>query len=121
MANKNCLEGIACPSCGSEGPFDIGVTTVTKVSDDGCSEICGDVEWKPESYCRCHDCGEAANVAAFTLPPLQEYTITVINNNDSPVETFKVSARSEADASKQAAAHVAREWSNFGYDWSMTQ
>lgn len=33
--NSNVLEGMACPSCGSEGPFQIAFAGLGSFSDDG--------------------------------------------------------------------------------------
>lgn len=62
--NDNCLEGIACQRCGSEGPFAITATTVAMMYDDGC-EGTTDIEWENTSPCVCKSCGHAATVAAF--------------------------------------------------------
>ena len=39
--NSNCLEGIECPHCGSQGPFRVPVRVLGDaiVSDDGIEEI----------------------------------------------------------------------------------
>jgi hypothetical protein len=34
MANTNCLAGIRCPECGSEGPFVIEVTHQVVMGDE---------------------------------------------------------------------------------------
>ena len=62
--NSNCLEGIACPQCESEGPFDITATTVATMYDDGCEQTT-DIEWEDTSSCVCRSCKHAATVAAF--------------------------------------------------------
>jgi DNA-directed RNA polymerase subunit RPC12/RpoP len=59
--NSNCLEGIECPHCGSQGPFRVPVRVVGDaiVSDDGIedlsrseTEFLDDIDW------RCLDCGK---------------------------------------------------------------
>lgn len=62
--NENCLEGMACPKCGSEGPFHITCVCTAKVYDDGVSETT-DHEWDSNSVCYCEKCGTAASVGAF--------------------------------------------------------
>jgi len=42
--NTNCLAGMACPKCGSLGPFYISVSTL---------------------MCRCKACGEISQVGRF--------------------------------------------------------
>jgi hypothetical protein len=65
-SNNNCLEGMGCPNCGSEGPFKIEAVSTFTVSDDG-TEDHGDVEWDDESFCQCEDCDHKGTVADFTL------------------------------------------------------
>ncbi len=63
--NTNCLEGMACPSCGSYGPFTIEALVFLEVSDND-TEQGDDSEWNDDSYCRCHECGEIGTVGTFT-------------------------------------------------------
>jgi hypothetical protein len=65
--NSNCLEGFACPRCGSDGPFDITATTVATMYDDGCDGT-ADIEWEDTSPCVCKSCGHGAQVRAFHRP-----------------------------------------------------
>ena len=65
--NENCLEGMRCPSCGSEGPFTIVVTALSEVSDDG-TENFADVDWGDGSRIWCQDC-EWNGVAVETKLP----------------------------------------------------
>lgn len=37
MANTNCLAGMKCPRCNSEGPFKIAVSIMAMVHDSGVS------------------------------------------------------------------------------------
>jgi len=62
--NNNCLQGIACPKCGSEGPFDISVTCTMTVYDSGSCDNQNE-EWTDESCCTCRDCGNAETVKEF--------------------------------------------------------
>jgi len=64
--NKNCLEGMQCPKCRSFGPFQIEITTIMMVDDEGVDEQCGDNEWNDESYCQCTDCDNSGTVATFS-------------------------------------------------------
>jgi hypothetical protein len=65
LTNENCLEGICCPSCASEGPFDITVTAVSEVHDDG-TEDTNDQEWNDESPIVCKQCHHADIVSTFS-------------------------------------------------------
>ena len=65
MTNENCLRGMRCPHCGSEGPFGIAIDAVYLVSDDGVEEQLGDNDWDAASYCECRACGNAQTVGAF--------------------------------------------------------
>lgn len=64
--NEGVLEGMKCPKCGSFGPFQIEITTVMIVNDEGVDEQCGDNEWNDESYCQCLDCDNSGTVATFS-------------------------------------------------------
>jgi DNA-directed RNA polymerase subunit RPC12/RpoP len=59
--NDNCLEGIECPHCASQGPFRVAVRVLgdALVSDDGIEELdrtetefLDDIDW------RCLNCGK---------------------------------------------------------------
>lgn len=65
MPNTGCLEGFCCPECGSEGPFDIEITTTARVYDSGACDTT-DHEWDDDSPCECVECGHAARVEDFT-------------------------------------------------------
>ena len=67
MANENCLVGMACPKCRSEEPFEIEVTTLVEVADDGTDfpQPGSDAEWGDDSFCRCCNCKHAARVQDF--------------------------------------------------------
>ena len=67
MINDNCLGGMRCPECGSQGPFGIGVTAwAPSVSDDGFDVgTLTDIEWDEGSACRCDACGYDGTVADF--------------------------------------------------------
>jgi hypothetical protein len=64
--NKNCLEGLACPQCKSEGPFFIDGTATFVVCDDG-TDSHSEVSWENESGCSCQ-CGCSGNVGDFKEP-----------------------------------------------------
>ena len=67
MPNTNCLKGMACPKCNSEGPFGIEITLVVEFSDDGSDPFPeGDSEWDDESYCECRSCSFSGTVGDFT-------------------------------------------------------
>jgi hypothetical protein len=64
MANTNCLAGIRCPECGSEGPFIIEVTQQVVMSDDGSEDYCP-LHWDEESYMQCVECDFDGTAADF--------------------------------------------------------
>lgn len=65
MSNDNCLSGMSCPRCGSEGPFNIHCSAWMEVYDDGVSDH-GDVEWSENSLCQCRDCNFIGGVKDFS-------------------------------------------------------
>lgn len=66
MPNTNCLEGMKCPSCGSEGPFNVHISGYMDISDDGTDlHSLGDTEWGDESDISCNGCGAHGKVAGF--------------------------------------------------------
>jgi DNA-directed RNA polymerase subunit RPC12/RpoP len=64
VANVNCLEGMACPKCGSEEPFYISATATFLVYDDGTVSH-AEVEWEQEASIKCDSCGHLGVVADF--------------------------------------------------------
>lgn len=65
MPNRNCLAGMRCPECGSEGTFYITATCSAEVSDDGIEETT-DFSWEDDSPCVCRECGHCGTVGTFT-------------------------------------------------------
>ncbi len=67
MANTNCLKGIQCPDCKSDGPFVITVETSVLMKDDGTwTEIRGDSDdWGIWSFIRCDKCESEGVVSEF--------------------------------------------------------
>ena len=63
--NTNCLKGMQCPKCGSEGPFVIEVPATVLMSDDGEVEHAIDTIWEDTSFCGCDDCDHVGDVADF--------------------------------------------------------
>ena len=53
--NDNCLAGLRCPECSSEGPFHISVTCLATVHDSGTEDF-SCVEWDDSSVCICPSC-----------------------------------------------------------------
>jgi hypothetical protein len=66
MTNTNCLEGMQCPECSSEGPFKISATSLFTVYDDGTDDH-EDVDWYEDSYCQCGECDHSGTLKDFTL------------------------------------------------------
>lgn len=71
MSNENCLKGMRCPECSSEGPFKIAVTAMAEVHDDGTDEI-RDVEWNDAATCKCKECGHVGKVVDFKIPDVDD-------------------------------------------------
>ena len=67
MSNTNCLQGMKCPKCDSEGPFEIEISSIFLVSDEGVGEQLGDNEWTLQSYCGCRDCPHFGTVGSFKI------------------------------------------------------
>ena len=66
--NDNCLAGMACPECKSEGPFRIEISVLVTVGDDGFDySDAGDSGWTDKSRCACVECDHAATVGDFTV------------------------------------------------------
>jgi hypothetical protein len=65
--NENYLEGMRCPRCGSEEPFNIGVNAMVEMCDDGgCDFVDGcDLRWDDDSDCVCPKCEYSASVGDF--------------------------------------------------------
>jgi len=67
MSNSNCLQGLACPSCGNDSMLTIEARVLAVVTDDG-AETFGDMEWNARSYAECPECGHQETLAAFQAP-----------------------------------------------------
>ena len=64
--NSNCLEGVECPRCASQGAFRIAATALFDVEDDGTGDY-EDVEWNDRSYCECKNCHAFGMVYDFQI------------------------------------------------------
>ena len=64
MPNTNCLENIACPTCGQEDRFEIHAAATFEVTDDGTSEGRG-VQWDANSAISCPACREFGRIKDF--------------------------------------------------------
>ena len=64
--NIRLLKGLRCPACGGLQPFEIVVTAIATIYDDG-SERFTDPEWKPASRCVCVACRHAATIREFKV------------------------------------------------------
>lgn len=70
--NTNCLIGIKCPSCGSEGPFIIEVRTQVLMYDNGSEDCDSDNHWDSLSYMRCYECDRDGQAREFFAPEKSE-------------------------------------------------
>jgi hypothetical protein len=66
MSNENCLAGMRCPECKSDGPFQIAGTATFLVFDDGTDDYF-DPEWDAESACQCRECKHIGTVKDFQI------------------------------------------------------
>ena len=65
--NEGVLEGLACPMCEDQGPFDIEVLRWVTVSDSGdTDDEGGDTTWEDDSRIRCLACGHEGTILTFT-------------------------------------------------------
>jgi hypothetical protein len=62
--NTNCLAGLACPKCGSFGPFSIDCQAYFDVHDDG-TDNARDVRWDKNSTTVCQTCDFTAKNVMF--------------------------------------------------------
>jgi hypothetical protein len=67
-ANINCLAGMACPLCGSLEPFELAITIVAAIFDNGVEDF-NVLEWDRATTCQCSTCGHKATVADFDAGP----------------------------------------------------
>ncbi len=65
--NSNCLQGMACPKCGSLQPFVIEANKQFLVYDTGTEDMCSDTHWNKKSYCRCQECDFDGKVQDFQI------------------------------------------------------
>jgi hypothetical protein len=63
--NANCLYGWKCPDCHSYGPFEISVTFLCTMTDEGTEEYYGDTNYDRDSFARCIKCSTRATVRYF--------------------------------------------------------
>lgn len=70
MANKNCLIGMKCLNCGSEGPFMIHSMVWLKVEDDGTGEYYSPT-WGEGSSCTCCACDFRGTVGECTIANIE--------------------------------------------------
>lgn len=100
MANSNCLEGYRCPNCRAEDEFEIAVSTVVTVQDDGFDAAdAHDWEWDDDAYCRCIECNYEATVDEFrTAGGRGQLLVLAINDADCVTALHLVESYVEAMA-----------------------
>lgn len=125
MSNTNCLQGIACPKCQSQGPFNIHACAIVEMTDDG-SDSCTDIEWQPASVITCRVCEHPGKVRDFTAEKLmEEYSVLLRYPdymNDGGNETYygfttaqtpqEAIINVQIDATRENSEQV-QEWSDF--------
>lgn len=70
--NANALKDLACPDCGSRGPFCIDMGSGITVHDAGATVSAEDLYWDFNSYCRCEECDSDGEVKHFTFDGLDD-------------------------------------------------
>ncbi len=68
--NDNCLINVACPKCGSRGPFCVEIRTCVDMEDMGTGDH-GDTE-PTGRYTECKGCGHTGRDSAFYIPGLDQ-------------------------------------------------
>lgn len=86
MANENCLKGMRCSKCHSNGPFHIEAKTIVKVYDDGTDDT-QDFEWGDDSWIQCGECEHTATVKDFRIPELEIQRVLVLSTAHLRKET----------------------------------
>ena len=64
MPNDNCLDGMRCPQCRSEGPFLIQCRAQFEVHDDGSDTFSG-LHWGDDDPAICSECAWVGTVQAL--------------------------------------------------------
>lgn len=85
--NENCLVDVACPACGSRGPFNIAVCTVVEMSDYG-SEDAGDIQYDERSHANCPSCGRYDNYEGFVIEGLDDLLRRAADHDAEQTEAF---------------------------------
>lgn len=67
--NENCLEGLACPQCGSLEPFGIHATCRVVMYDNG-SDHATEYDWDDTDHIECETCGHGGTVKSFRTAQL---------------------------------------------------
>ena len=74
MTNTNCLEGMQCPECKSDGPFRIAATVLVLVEDDGVADDLSGSEWSDDGLCECDECDHSGTVKDFIIKETEAAT-----------------------------------------------
>jgi len=69
LHNENCLAGMLCPRCGSEGPFAIESNCTMEWEDDGSDDDSDSdsPEFSDNAECICKECGLNRKIEAFKI------------------------------------------------------
>ena len=64
--NINCLEGKRCPQCGSYGPFEVVVSRLILLYDDGSDDAeDGTIEYDDDAPATCYACRHEGKFGDF--------------------------------------------------------
>lgn len=81
--NENCLQHMGCPNCGQREHFQIEVTTMADVNDDGTDANVRDHEWEGSSLIYCEKCNHGGTASEFTHEGL-DHLIEEKKGNQTP-------------------------------------
>ena len=68
--NKNCLQGLRCPKCGSCEPLNVTISLTIPIYDDGFEfprQEDHTIYWDDKNPCRCDECDYDGDVSDFNV------------------------------------------------------
>lgn len=66
MTNTNCLDGLRCPKCPTDGPLRIHGNAEFIMHDNGHDAV-QNITWEDSNFCACDLCGFEGVVSDFRL------------------------------------------------------
>lgn len=122
MTNTNTLKDFRCPSCKSDGGFNIEATTLARVSDDGVEDH-GDMTWKDDSYCCCVECEYEGTVKEFKIANQPEKIVTMCHGHivDAEIVERHQDGKIMARFLCHHASGSTRLCLDFGQNWNISK